>query len=461
MESTIFKKSLSWERIKELLKERLPEAIYRVWFSSLQGEIKGDSLYLLLPNNFTKDWIKDNYFTLLKKLTRELGLKGVNLIVEEEPQAQQLIIPYNPATFLGRKLSPKFTFEDFVTGRCNQFAYNVCYQIAEELPRGYMVYLCGHFGLGKTHLTQAVGNGLLKRGVSRVYYLTARDFLSYMLKYLKSGMIESFKEKFREGCDVLLLEGVDFFAGKDYTQTEFAFLLDYLLEQGKTVVFTSIKLPQEISELDSSLKSRLSSGLLIRLNPPDFNTRKKIIRHKAKKLGKSFPYEVVEYLARHLRGDVRQIESAVLGLIARSSLLREPISLALAKEVIAEIGAAKKGEGDVELIIETTCRFFGVSREKLFSASRKKEVSESRQIAMYLVRKLAGKSFKEIGELFGREHSTVIYNIKALESKLSKDPSVRVKVDYLLKEVSQELSEQGVEAGEVKSEELSVSSGSF
>ncbi len=450
---------VSWEKIKGLLKEKLPEAIYRVWFSSLQGEVKDQILYLLLPNNFTKDWIKENYFTLLNKLATELGLKEIRLLVAEEPQAQQLIIPYNPTTFIGRKLSPKFTFEDFIVGKCNQFAYNVCYQIAEELPKGYMVYLCGHFGLGKTHLTQAVGNGLLKKGFNRVYYLTARDFLSHMLKYLKSGMIESFKDKFRKECDVLLLEGVDFFAGKDYTQTELAFLLDYLLEQGKTVVFTSIKLPQEISELDSSLRSRLSSGLIIRLNPPDFNTRKKIIRHKAKKMGKTFPYEVVEYLARHLRGDVRQIESAVLGLIARASLLREPISLTLAKEVIAEIGAAKKGEGDIEHIIDTTCRFFGVSREKLLSASRKKEVSESRQIAMYLIRKLVGKSFKEIGEIFGREHSTVIYNIKALEKKLITDPSIKVKVDYLCKEVEQELSVQESKRGEIESEDLSVSTG--
>ncbi len=451
-------KTASWEKIKGLLKERLPEPIYKVWFSSLQGEIKEEVLYLLLPNEFTRDWIKENYFSLLNKLARESGIREVKLVVAEEREAHQLIIPYNPTTFLGRKLSPKFTFEDFVTGKCNQFAYNVCYQIAEELPRSYMVYLCGHFGLGKTHLTQAVGNGLLKKGFTRVFYLTARDFLSYMLKYLKSGMIESFKDKFRKECDVLLLEGVDFFAGKDYTQTELAFLLDYLLEQGKTVVFTSIKLPQEISDLDSSLKSRLSSGLLIRLNPPDFSTRKKIIRHKAKKMGKNFPYEVVEYLARHIRGDVRQIESAVLGLIARSSLLKEPISLSLAKEVIAEIGADKKGEQDIEYIIETTCRFFGVSREKLFSASRKKEVSESRQVAMYLIRRLAGKSFKEIGELFGREHSTVIYNIKALEKKLMRDPSIKIKVDYICKEVEEELSTQekrGVKEGE----ELSLSAG--
>jgi len=432
---------ISWERIRDRIKELLPEAIFKVWFSSLKGEIFDGKLIIEVPNEFTKNWIKENYQDLLNKVLKEAGLRELEFVVKEIPKADQLIIPYNPVDIIGRRLSPKYTFEDFVVGKCNELAYNVCYQVAEERPKGYLIYLYGNFGLGKTHLTQAVGNGLFKKGFNKVYYLTAQDFLNYMIKYLRSGMIESFKEKFKEHCEVLLLEGIHFFEGKEYTQNELAFLLDYLLDQGKTIIFTSIRLPQELPRMDSSLKSRLNSALIIRLNAPDFATRKKIIRYKAKKMGYNFPYEVTEYLARQLRGDVRQLESAVLGLIARASLLKEPVSLALAKELVNELGIQEEKD-QVELIIDTTCRFFGVAREDFFSSSRRKELTISRQVAMYLLRNLFRKPLKEISHIFKKQHSTIIYNLKALEQKLQKDVNLKLKVDYLIKEISAELSDK-------------------
>ena len=436
--------SLNWEKIKGRFKELLPETIFKVWFSSLNGDVLEDSLIIEVPNEFTKTWLQENYKNVINQVLREFGLKEIKFLVSENKSPEQLIIPYNPIQVVGRRLSPKYTFEDFIVGKCNEFAYNVCYQITEERPKGYLVYLYGGFGLGKTHLTQAVGNGLISKGFERVYYLTAQDFLNYMMKYLRSGMVESFKEKIKNGCDILLLEEIHFLSGKEYTQNELAFLLDYLLDQGKTVVFTSLKLPQELQKMENSLRSRLSSGLLIRLNSPDFATRKKIIRHKAKKQGYDFPYEVVEYLARQIRGDVRQLESAVLGLIARSSLLKEPINLSLAKELVEEIGI-KEGSNQVEMIIEMVCRFFGVPREDIFSSSRKKELTLVRQVTIYFLRNLLNKSLKEISSLFKKEHSTVIYNLKTFENKLKRDLGLKVKVDYLFKEISKELSQEGSE----------------
>lgn len=434
----------TWENFKGRLKELLPETIFKVWFSSLKGEISGDDLVIEVPNEFTKNWLEENYKNLIYQVLNEFGLKEIKFLISEKPQAEQLIIPYNPVFALGRKLCPKYTFEGFIVGKCNEFAFNVCYQIAEEKPKGYLVYLYGSFGLGKTHLTQAVGNSLISKGFERVYYLTAQDFLNYMMKYLRSGMVESFKEKIRNECEVLLLEEIHFLSGKEYTQNELAFLLDYLLDQGKTVIFTSLKPPRELPKMENSLKSRLSSGLLIRLSTPDFATRKKIIRYKAKKHGYEFPYEVVEYLASQIRGDVRQLESAVLGLIARSTFLKEPINLSLARELISEIGI-KESSNQVEMIIETVCKFFGVTREDLFSSSKKKELTISRQIIMYFLRNLLNKSLKEISSIFKKEHPTVIYNIKALENKLKKDLGLKIKVDYLFKEISKELSDQSSE----------------
>ncbi len=442
--------SIIWERIKGRIKELLPEAIFKVWFSSLKGEIIEQKLILQVPNEFTKNWINENYKDLLNKILTEFNIQDIEFFISETPKAEQLILPYNPVNLIGRRLSPKYTFEDFVVGKCNEFAYNVCYQVAEERPKSYLIYLYGNFGLGKTHLTQAVGNGLFRRGFNKVYYLTAQDFLNYMIKYLRSGMIESFKEKFKEHCDVLLLEGIHFFAGKEYTQNELAFLLDYLLDQGKTIIFTSLKLPQEMQKLDNSLRSRLNSALIIRLNTPDFSTRKKIIRHKAKKMGYKLPYEVVEYLARQIRGDIRQIESAVLGLIARASLLKEPVSLALAKELVNELGI-QEDKDQVDLIIETTCKFFGIGKEDLFSSSRKRELSTSRQIIMYILRNKLNKPLKEICQIFQKQHSTIIYNLKTLEQKLQKDITLKMKLNYLIKEISEELSDKnpGIEYNDI------------
>ena len=436
--------SQNWERVKERLKELLPETIFRVWFSSLSGEVSGDILIIEVPNEFTKSWLQENYKNIIDQVLKEFSLKEIKFLVSEKKSPEQLIIPYNPIQVIGRRFCPKYTFEDFIVGKCNEFAYNVCYQIAEERPKSYLVYLYGGFGLGKTHLTQAVGNDLISKGCERVYYLTAQDFITYMMKYLRSGMVESFKEKIKNECDVLLLEEIHFLSGKEYTQNELAFLLDYLLDQGKTVVFTSLKLPQELQKMENSLRSRLSSGLLVRLNSPDFATRKKIIRYKAKKQGYEFPYEVVEYLARQIRGDVRQLESVVLGLIARSSLLKEPINLSLAKELVEEIGI-KEGSNPVEMIIDVVCKFFGIPREDIFSSSRKKELTLVRQITIYFLRNLLNKSLKEISALFKKEHSTVIYNLKTFESKLKRDLGLKIKVDYLFKEISKELSQEGSE----------------
>lgn len=434
-----------WFSIKSRIKELLPEPIFKAWFENLEGKIDNENnLILEVPNEFTRTWLEENYQTLFNKVIKEFNLKSYVFIIKEFCKPEQLVLPYNPVSVIGRKLSSKYTFEDFVVGKCNELAYNVCYQIAEENPRGYLIYLYGSFGLGKTHLTQAVGNRLFKKGFYKVYYLTAQDFLNYLIKYLKSGMIETFKENFKEHCEILLLEGIHFFAGKEYTQNELVFLLDYLLDQGKTIIFTSYKLPQELTDIDSSLKSRLNSALLIKLSMPDFNTRKKIIKYKAKKLGYNLDYEIVEYLARKIRGDVRQLESAVLGLIARASLLKEPISLSLAKELVEELGIKDEPEDFIDVVIETTCKFTGMDRNVLFSSSRKKEAIFLRQMIIYILRNVFKKSLKEIALLFKKQHSTIIYNLKTFEEKLRNDATLKLKLNYLIKEITLELNDKSL-----------------
>ncbi len=447
----------TWDYLKARIKEEIPHSIYKVWFSSLEGEIKGDKLTLWAPNEFARSWIRENYNDLLNRVTKEAGLTSYEIVTTNQPKAEQLVIPYNPLDLFGRRFSPKYTLDNFVVGKCNELAFKVCYRLVEERPKGYFIYLCGNYGLGKTHLAQAVGNDLIRQGFERVYYFTAQDFLNYLIKYLKAGQIESFKNKIREQCDLFLLDGVHFFSGKEFTQSELAFLLDYLLDQGKTVVFTSLKLPQELESLDSSLRSRLSAGLIVKLNQPDLETRKKIIRFKAKKEGYRLPYEVVDYLARHLRGDVRQLESSVLGLIARATLLKEPITLQLAKELVAEIALQRTDNSDVDIILDNLSRFFGISREEIFSSSRKRNISLARKALIYLLRKYAGKNLKEIAQVLKKEHSTIIHHLKSFERKLAEDRTFRFKFDHLVKEISLEFPlEQREQVGQFENQQGSL-----
>lgn len=428
------------EYFKEKLRERVPFNIFKVWFSDLKAYAKEKVLYFIVPNEFTKAWLKENYGALLQGLAEEMGYKKIDYVISETPRAEQLILPYNPVELLGKKLSSKYTFDNFVVGKSNELAYKICYRLYEEKLKGYFIYLYGNYGLGKTHLTQAVGNGLLNQGFERVFYFTAQEFINYLLKFLRAGQVESFKEKIRQACDLLLLDGVHLLSGKEFTQTELAFLLDNLLDQGKTVIFTSLNLPQDLKDIDSSLRSRLNASLMVKLNQPDFETRKRIIRFKAKKAGYKFPSEVVDYLARNIRGDIRQLESSVVGLIARASLLKEPITLQLAKELVLEILNKKDENTEIEVILEGICKFFGVSKDEILSSSRKKHLVLSRQTLIYLLRNFAHKNIKEICTLLKKEHSTVIYHLKTFEKKLKENRTFKMQIEFLLREISQELS---------------------
>ncbi len=423
-----------WLKIKDFLKERLPEPVFKVWIEPLSGEVRDRGLVILVPNEFTREWLEENYLALLREAALREGLSEVTFRVEESPPLCQLALPYEPARVLGRRLSRRFTFEEFVVGDCNRLAYKVCQKVTEE-PRGQIVYLMAESGLGKSHLSQAVGNALLsQKHEVKVCYLTARDFTARLVRALKGGQMEDFKDRLWRNCDVLVLEEVHQIPPRDFTQGELALALDYLYEEEKAVVFTSVKKPHELTHLDSSLRSRLSAGMVVRINPPDYETRKNIIRRKARRQGQEFPEEVVEFLARHLRGDIRQIESAVVGLIARASILREPVTLTLARELVAEI-LPPQGPDMTSVVIELVCRNFKISPEELLSRSRKKRVSEPRQVAMFLLRKYTDASLSAIGNRFNRDHATVLYAIQTVEKKMASSDRFRYQIEYLEKEL--------------------------
>ncbi len=441
-----------WGKILEIVRERLPEASFRVWIKPLKFlGIKEKSLLIACPNQFSLEWIRENYLPYFQEALKEQGLSlEIKLLVVEEelPQIRQIELPYDPTRLIGRKLSSRFTFDEFVVGDCNRLAYATCWALANQAPEHRVVYLCAGTGLGKSHLSQAVGNHLLQHSrQGRICYLTAQDFTSHLVRALKNERLEDFKEKLRRGCEILMLEEVHFLAGKDFTQRELSLTLDYLYDSGKIVVFTANKSPQELSKLDDGLRSRLQAGAVIRINPPDYQTRLNIIRRKTQKQGVVLPEEVLDYLARNLRGDIRQIESAVIGLVARSSLLREPITLALAKELIQEI-APQNPQVTKDFIVDLVCRYFKVSREELASRSRLRRISFPRQVAMYLCRRFTEESLEAIGRLFNRDHATVVYALNSVAKKISRPGPIKYQVEYLCREIEDYLQENILSGGE-------------
>ncbi len=428
-----------WKIVKETIRSKVPEGRYRVWISPLTyGGLDGDTLIINCPNQFFASWIQEHYLSILRK---ELTQEGYDWNIRLSPAEiarhaarDQLHLPnFAPNELPRPKFCKRFTFQEFVVGDCNRYPFSACWSAAnEEDCHGKIIYLHSKAGLGKSHLTQAVGQTIIERKPDkRVCYLTTNDFTSHVVRAIKDGAMEKFKRHYQRECDVLLLEEVQSFAGRERTQSELALVLDPLLEKGKTIIFTSNKLPREIPKLNDQLRSRLTSGLITTINPPDLSTREKILIRKAKNQGITLKEEVLDFLAHNLEGDIRQIESAVVGLAAKSSFLRRSVDMDLAREVLKDL-VGEAVEITVEAIRDTICHHFHLTKEEICSRSRKRSITWPRQLAMYLARKQTDVSLEAIGREFNRDHATVIHSIERVRKQLNESGKVRHQVEFLI-----------------------------
>jgi chromosomal replication initiator protein len=289
--------------------------------------------------------------------------------------------------------------------------------------------------MGKSHLSQSIGHYMAKEKPSeRVYYITAEDFTNEMIGSLKNKTADQFKEKYRNHCDVLLLEDIHFLTGKDHTQLELAMTLDYLFESGKKIMFSSCYLPSDIPKLNDQLKSRFTSSLISNIEPPDFKTRVRILRRKSIRENYHVPDHIIEYLAGELTDDVRQLESGLVGVIAKSSLLGVPIDHDLAESVVRNI-AVKKKIITIDLIKNTVSKEYGISVDEMISKSRKHTVVKPRQIAMYLSRKYTDQTLQAIGRSFNRYHATAMHAVGSIEESMKKEMTVKNHIEYITKKL--------------------------
>jgi chromosomal replication initiator protein len=436
-----------WELVKENFKSRLAPSAYQLWIEPLQANLGvSGELILECPNPFFLHWVHNNYLTDIAReyqaisgtLTLiKLGLSQIERRREVQPPILQPCLPNlkKPRGF-ARLLNKSFTFDRFVVGASNRLAFQASRALAnDDTLYSKTLFLSSQPGLGKSHLSQAVGNYIQTNFRSdRVFYLTAEDFANEMVTALRQGNMSQFKEKFRQQCDTLLMEGVHFLSGKDKIQTELCYTLDFLADQNKKLVFTSPYLPAEIPHLRPELISRLSGGVITPIDPPDFSTRVNILSHKASDFQARVPQEVLEHLATYLTQDVRQMVSALDNVLLKAATLKMPVDLGLADEVLHDfqVVTQKLKIVDIQQILG---KVYQVRQEDMLGRSRKKKVVLARNLAIYLSRHYLQKSLKELAHSFRRTHSTILHSLECVERDRKTSPKFATELEYLEKKL--------------------------
>ncbi len=440
-----------WEQVKVAIKERIPRHKYRMWIDPVEfKEMKEGGIVLSCPNSLIKKRVQNAYGSLIESELARISGKACSLLLEiserekkrkkpekiPEPDPQLSLPNVDIPKSAGRILRRDFTFDSFVVAENNDFAYSAARCLAEQNdPNQSSLLLLSETGMGKSHLSQAIGHHILSKfPLDKVYYVTAEDFMNEMVHALQNHSIEHFKEKFRKQCDVLLLEDVHFLTGKERTQMELALALDYLLDAEKKIIFTSCYAPAEIPKLNDQLKSRLSNGLISGIEPPDFRTRIKILQKKATEKRIKIPKSVTEYLASELMENIRQLEGGLIGVSAKASLLGKRIDVRLAEGVVRNI-VQQKTTITIDTIKEVVSIHYNITVKEMTSRSRKKAIVWPRQMAIHLSRKYTDQPLQFIGKSFNRYHATVLHSIAAVEKGLKGDAVVRKQMAYLCKKL--------------------------
>jgi chromosomal replication initiator protein len=432
-----------WDAVKLDLKGRISPSGFSLWIEPLKVDKgSGEELQLICPNPFALRWVMSHYLPHIHQALAHMGNAFPVKLLAAPPQprvasplpvAEQLPLPLNSqGRTPGRSLNRDYTFSRFVVGGSNRLAYRA----AEALARrdtffNGVLFLTADPGLGKSHLAQAVGNCLLAAAPNAsVLYVTAEDFTNDMVKSLKGDQMLRFKERYRGECDVLLMEEVQFLSGKEKIQAELCYTLDNLLDRRKKLVLTSCHLPREISQLSQELRSRFTGGLITPIGPPDFATRVDILLKKAEDRGVNVPIQVVECVAEHIDSDVRRLESALDCLVARSTLLGEPISMRLTQEVLQDLKAVAP-RLSVSQIQRIVCDYYQVSLREMLGRGRQKKLVRTRQVGLYFSRLYTMKTMVELGRLFQRSHGSVVHALQTLERDRQLQPRLEQEVRFL------------------------------
>ena len=427
-----------WNRCVRNLQAELPEQQFNTWIRPLQAIEDGRVLKLLAPNRFVVDWLNQHYLSRIEELVdgRSSGTEVVVEVGSRGGVVQPAISPTNrvptaAAPLIESRLNPDFIFENFVEGKSNQLARAAAFQIGENPGKSYNpLFIYGGVGLGKTHLMQAIGNAMLTHNPgARVSYVHSERFVGDMVKGLQHNTISEFKKTYRS-LDALLIDDIQFFAGKERSQEEFFHTFNALLEGQKQIILTCDRYPKEVNGLEERLKSRFGWGLTVSIEPPELETSVAILKSKAASEGAALPDEVAFFIAKRIRSNVRELEGALRRVIANSTFTGRPINLEFAKEALRDLLALQDRLVSIENIQKTVADYFKIRVADLLSKRRSRSVARPRQLAMALAKELTNHSLPEIGDAFGgRDHTTVLHGCRRVSAL--RETEKRVDEDYI------------------------------
>ncbi len=448
-----------WSRVLEEAQAHLKEQTYRTWLKdTVVVGLTDSDLLVEAPSQFHVEWLEDKYGVLLADVIRKILGRPLNLRIECGGAASPVPVPnIELATGTSSSPTPKFpseilppsflnkryTFDRFVVGDNSRLAVAACQAVAQDPARMYNpLFLYGGVGLGKTHLMHATGNAISKEAPSsRTVYLSAEQFTNDLVGAIQKGTTAQFRQLYRQ-ADLLLVDDVQFLEGKERTQEEFFYTFNALYDARKQIVLTSDRPPKEIPGLEERLVSRFEWGLVADIKQPDYETRMAILIKKAADDNLTLEHNVIDLIARFCTSSVRELEGAVIKLLAYSSLTNQEITTDLAKIALRGTFGNQHGpsEGDItpKLICEAVAKSWHITEDALGSKRRTKDLNIPRQVAMYLIKDILDCTLVQIGKMFGdRDHSTVIHSIRKIEEKIERDPSLRRKIESVRENLGQ------------------------
>ncbi len=438
-----------WKEALSTIQGKVARQSFDNWFRPLTLESLEDSCVTVrLPNQFFKEWFEDHYLGVLKAVLTDLMFTNVEVIlrvaepggqgepnVKPEPSAKRPVKHHRNESAI---LNPKYVFENFVVGSSNQFAHAGCLAVAEQLSKAYNpLFIYGGVGLGKTHLLHAIGHLALKRNSRlRLSYVSSEKFTNDLINAIRFDSTGEFRNRYRS-LDLLLIDDIQFIAGKERTQEEFFHTFNELYDSSKQIVVTSDSLPREIPTLEERLRSRFEWGLIADIQLPDLETKAAILRKKAQADGARIPDDVSLFIAKNVQSSIRELEGSLVRLIAYASLTGRDITLELAQETLKELNAERAKVITLTAIQHTVADFYRVKVEDLKSKERNQGVVLPRQVAMYLSRTLTASSLPVIGEAFGgKDHTTVIHSCEKIKRRLTTDEAFRRQLESLSQSIT-------------------------
>jgi len=438
-----------WGEALSAIQSRVTRQSFDNWFRPLTLEsIEESRVSILLPNRFFKEWFEDHHLGLLKSVLEDLMFAKADVSLRVQDPERQPATGARPEAIVRRPvrryrndppfLNPKYTFENFVVGSSNQFVHAGCLAVGEQLSKAYNpLFIYGGVGLGKTHLLHAIGHLVLKRNNRiRLSYVSSEKFTNDLINAIRFDSTVEFRNRYRS-LDLLLIDDIQFIAGKERTQEEFFHTFNELYDSAKQIVMSSDSLPREIPTLEERLSSRFEWGLIADIQPPDLETKAAILRKKAQADGVRLPDEVSLFIAKNVQSNIRELEGSLVRLIAYASLTGREITLELAQETLRELNAERAKAITLPAIQRAVAEFFQVKIEDLKSRERNHGVVLPRQIAMYLSRTMTSSSLPAIGEAFGgKDHTTVIHACDKIKRRLSEDDAFRRQVESLSRTIA-------------------------